>query len=108
MKFLQALAITSLFSVSYACLKLDGTYNRKTRDIGGTITDNGQKICTFSGKLHDGNNFGSCIAGFSAFIDGTLTWGSYSNHGREGTFRVAIDAGRRENEVSLVAQAFGC
>lgn len=108
MKLLLALAIISLFTVSYACLKLDGSYNRTTRDIGGTLTDNGQKICTFSGKIHAGNKFGSCIEGFSAFIEGSLTWGSYSNRGREGTFRVAIDAGHRKDEVSLVAQAFGC
>lgn len=71
MKLLQTLAVVSLFTISYACLIFDGKYNWDTRDIGGTITDNGQQICTFGGKLQ-AHTFGSCIAGFSAFIDGHL------------------------------------
>lgn len=111
MKLLQTFAVVFLFTISYACLKLDAKYNWDTRDIGGTLTDNGNNICTFSGKLHEAHHFGSCIAGFSAFIDGSLNWGSYSNHGNEGTFPVVKETnhkGLNKHEFALVARAFGC
>ncbi|KFY12612.1 hypothetical protein V492_03790 [Pseudogymnoascus sp. VKM F-4246] len=81
------LAVFSLFAFTNACLEFDGKYNWITRDISGTIKDNGKQTCTFGGKLAEQHHFGSCNPGFSAYIDGSFTWGSYSNNGNEGEFR---------------------
>jgi hypothetical protein len=116
MKLFQTIAVVSLFAVSYACVKLDGKYNWGTHDISATITDNGKKTCTYSGKLIDGHQFLSCIPGFSTFIDGSLTWASYSNNGNEGTIRIikettgtgADGKGLGKDEFLLAGQAFGC
>ncbi|OBT59720.1 hypothetical protein VE04_00207 [Pseudogymnoascus sp. 24MN13] len=116
MKLFQTLAVISLFTVGYACVKLDGKYNWGTHDISATITDNGKKTCTYSGKLRDAHQFLSCIPRFSAFIDGSLTWASYSNNGNEGTIQIIKETtgkgadgnGLGKDEFFLAGQAFGC
>lgn len=110
MKLLQALAVVSLFIVSYACLKFDGKYNWDTRVITGTITDNGKKTCNFGGKFQEPHHFGSCVSGFSAFIDQSFTWASYSNGGNEGTYRIRKETGPGLNnhEFFLLGSVFGC
>lgn len=116
MKLFQTLAVISLFTVGYACVKLDGKYNWGTHDISATITDNGKNTCTYSGKLRDAHQFLSCIPRFSAFIDGSLTWASYSNNGNKGTIRIIKETtgkgadgnGLGKDEFFLAGQAFGC
>ncbi|OBT66982.1 hypothetical protein VE03_04186 [Pseudogymnoascus sp. 23342-1-I1] len=110
MKLLQTLAVVSLFTVSYACLKFDGKYNWDTRVVSGTIIDNGKQICTFGGRFEQQHHFGTCIPGFSAFIDESFNWGSYSNRGNEGTFTVRKETGPGLNnhEFFILGDAFGC
>ncbi|KFY47607.1 hypothetical protein V496_10541 [Pseudogymnoascus sp. VKM F-4515 (FW-2607)] len=93
MKLPQALAVVSLFTVSYACLKFVGKYNWDTRFITGYITDNDRMTCIFRGKFQEPQHFGSCVSGFSAFIDQSFTWASYSNHGNEGNVGLRKETG---------------
>ncbi|KFY00680.1 hypothetical protein O988_03162 [Pseudogymnoascus sp. VKM F-3808] len=46
-----AIAIAFAVTFSNACLVFDAIYNIGTSKITGTMTDNGQKTCTFSGTV---------------------------------------------------------
>jgi hypothetical protein len=107
MMFIQTLAVVSLITFSHACATFDATYNLISTEISGTITDNGKKTCTYSGKTNQKQLFATCISGFASYVTGDLNYASYSNHGHEGN----IDLGMKEindNEVQVIGRAFDC
>ena len=93
MQPLQALfAIIVVFGITFsnACLVFDATYNIGTSKIVGTMTDNGQNTCTFSGTVEESKKslYASCIEGFASYIRTDLEIAAYSNHGNEHIFHV--------------------
>ncbi|KFY12611.1 hypothetical protein V492_03789 [Pseudogymnoascus sp. VKM F-4246] len=94
MQLLQILfAIIAVFSItlSNACLVSDATYNIGDSKIVGTMTDNRQKTCTFSGTVEkDKPNFpASCIEGFTSYISTDLQIATYVNHGKQHILHIA-------------------
>lgn len=94
MQFLQAIlafVVVSGVTFSSACLVFDATYNIGTSKIVGTMTDNGQNTCRFSGTVAKDNKslYASCIEGFASYIRTDLEIAAYSNHGNEHLLHVA-------------------
>ncbi|OBT77586.1 hypothetical protein VF21_04582 [Pseudogymnoascus sp. 05NY08] len=97
MPSLQAIfAIIVVFGLTFssACLVFDATYNIGTSKIVGTITDNGQKTCTFSGTVAKDKKslYASCIEGFASYIRTDLEIAAYSNRGNEHLLHVAKES----------------
>ncbi|KFX87658.1 hypothetical protein V490_08104 [Pseudogymnoascus sp. VKM F-3557] len=85
-----AIAIAFAVTFSNACLVFDAIYNIGTSKITGTMTDNGQKTCEFSGTVEKDKKslYASCIDGFASYIRTDLEMAAYSNHGNEHMFHV--------------------
>ncbi|KFY45013.1 hypothetical protein V495_03155 [Pseudogymnoascus sp. VKM F-4514 (FW-929)] len=58
-----AIAVAFAVTFSNACLVFDAIYNIGTSKITGTMTDNGQKTCEFSGTVEKDKKslYASCI-----------------------------------------------
>lgn len=92
----QVLLAIIVFSINFAnaCLVFDATYNIGNSKIVGTMTDNGQKTCTFSGTVAKDRKslHASCIEGFASYIRTDLEIAAYSNRGNEHLFPVAKES----------------
>ena len=89
-----AIIVAFAITFSNACLVFDALFNLRTSQITGTMTDNGQKTCTFSGTIERDKKslYATCIAGFASYIRTDLEVAAYSNHGNEHIFHVVKES----------------